>query len=452
MCSFIISDSRALEKKPLMINGPPAQDSPKHILNALNDFCIQKILCSLETREDLMCAAESCTRFQKNAISCFRNKFKTLIIEPKGATKSYGDSMEDEVVKRFLSIFGHLMNGIAWFASKNPTIDTEIAEVIARFCGKTLYVLFIDGYELSFPKRSRFTALGKLMLGSASPKNLKVHAKLTTLVIARHNSTIKLPLQLRIYPKLEHLFLHLVDTLTNDRLTKFLSLNPQLKTLDIHRCYHLTPSILESIATHLPNIEKLCYRPIGVFDLSRELMAPLVPYDDIMHLGRLKNLKHLEFSEMFPIRELIEILNKNNVNIEYLSFFLMPFFSDATLEYLPSLKTTKTMRVDGFIITGDIALFNLLKTQPTLEELELRYYEPTIEAIRTAFSYGERLSKLTIRLELSRQSDAALDKQVLTLTDGRALKVEFINAYKREYFGMIEYRSSLIFRLHTEMT
>lgn len=103
MCSFIISDSRAFEKEPLMINGPPAQDSPKHILSALNDFCIQKILCSLETREDLMCAAESCTRFQKNAISCFRNKFKTLIIEPKGATKSYGHSMEDEVVKRFLS-------------------------------------------------------------------------------------------------------------------------------------------------------------------------------------------------------------------------------------------------------------------------------------------------------------------------------------------------------------
>lgn len=114
-----------------------------------------------------------------------------------------------------------------WFASKNPTIDTEIAEAIAQFCGKTLHVLFIDGYELNFPKRSRFTALHKLMLGS-SPKNLKVHAKLTALVIARHNSTIKLPLQLRIYPKLEHLFLHLVDTLTNDRLTKFLSLNPQL--------------------------------------------------------------------------------------------------------------------------------------------------------------------------------------------------------------------------------
>lgn len=237
--------------------------------------------------------------------------------------------------------------------------------------------------------------------------------------------------------------------MTNDRLTKFLSLNPQLKTLDIHRCYHLTPSILESIATHLPNIEKLCYRPIGVLDLSR---AALAPYDDIMHLGRLKNLKHLEFSERFPFRELIEILNKNNVNIEYLSFFMMPFFSDATLEHLPSLKTNKIMRFDGFILTGDIALFNLLKTQPTLEELELRYYEPTIEAIRTAFSSGKRLSKLTIRLELSRQSDAALDKQVLPLTDGRALKVEVINAIRREYFGMIEYRSSLIFRLHPEMT
>lgn len=43
---------------------PPAQDSPQHILNMLNDDCIEHILHSLKNAKDYLSAAQTCVRFQ----------------------------------------------------------------------------------------------------------------------------------------------------------------------------------------------------------------------------------------------------------------------------------------------------------------------------------------------------------------------------------------------------
>lgn len=58
---------------PPFIALPPPQDSPKHILNALNDKCIQQIFSYLISGGilDFFSAAEVCKKFQENAKACF---------------------------------------------------------------------------------------------------------------------------------------------------------------------------------------------------------------------------------------------------------------------------------------------------------------------------------------------------------------------------------------------
>lgn len=62
-------------------NYVPAQDSPKHILNALNDYCIQIILRKLTNPSDFVRAAETCYRFQANALECFPCDFGKLTFQ-----------------------------------------------------------------------------------------------------------------------------------------------------------------------------------------------------------------------------------------------------------------------------------------------------------------------------------------------------------------------------------
>lgn len=53
----------------------PLQDPPENVLNILNDYCIRGILRQKKHLRDLLCAAETCKRFQTNAKECFRSKY-----------------------------------------------------------------------------------------------------------------------------------------------------------------------------------------------------------------------------------------------------------------------------------------------------------------------------------------------------------------------------------------
>lgn len=54
------------------ITAPPSQNSLNHILNALNDQCIQHVLTYLiGDIRDFYSAAEVCRKFQDNAKKCY---------------------------------------------------------------------------------------------------------------------------------------------------------------------------------------------------------------------------------------------------------------------------------------------------------------------------------------------------------------------------------------------
>lgn len=65
-----ISDKYRIPIQHLLFdwNYLPAQDSLKHLLNILNDDCIQEILRKLTNASDFLNAAKTCQRFQVNAV------------------------------------------------------------------------------------------------------------------------------------------------------------------------------------------------------------------------------------------------------------------------------------------------------------------------------------------------------------------------------------------------
>lgn len=101
-----------LTEQPTEQEFPTAEDSPHNILNALNDFCLQMILERIDYACDFLSAAEVCKRFQANAKACFSKTFSHITVVDIGE-RNYC-YLEEEVTQRFVSLFGHNLQSIAW--------------------------------------------------------------------------------------------------------------------------------------------------------------------------------------------------------------------------------------------------------------------------------------------------------------------------------------------------
>lgn len=157
-----------LTEQPTEQEFPTAEDSPHNILNALNDFCLQMILERIDYACDFLSAAEVCKRFQANAKACFSKKFSHItIVDVDERNYCY---LEEEVTQRFVSLFGHNLQSIAWHTKNYGAKDMELFDTITEFCGKTLKGLKLYYKNLDFNTRSRFEALETLELDDSRCK------------------------------------------------------------------------------------------------------------------------------------------------------------------------------------------------------------------------------------------------------------------------------------------
>lgn len=231
-------------------------------MDALDNYCIQAILSRLVTRKDWLNAAETCTRFQANARMCFPSELSQI---------SIGEICIDDIP-------GH-----RHWKARIGTADSKIFATIVRFCGRTLNELIIRDNNPKCLKRLHFEVLQKLILDEAPAGKFKYHLRLKYLRLidsADQPTRTKLALRIRRYPQLEHLVLKNIDTLTYDRFRHFLSLNPQLKTLDVTDCKHLEMSILEEVGKYLPINNRLLSR------VSASLIRLLGSWGEF-HVGRI---------------------------------------------------------------------------------------------------------------------------------------------------------------------
>lgn len=382
---------------------PPAQDSTKHILNVLNDDCIEAIFRRILRLEDFLNMAEVCQRFQQNAKNCFRMQFKWAFLTQHENNDQryniiYRHRIPTERAIPFLKTFGPFIHTLKWWSISSESNDhnDDIFKSIVKFTSKTLKELYIHyKYNLDFAQ-TQFSALEVLRLCDTIPENFEQFPSLKGLSYYESTDCNFLNIFTRTNPPLEWLFLS-SEFVTDDIISRFLSLNPQLQNLTLTGSNKLTPMILISIGNNAINLTKL---KLSTFRLRLNRKPDLL-HANLQYLGALRRLKYIEIElsctamfetmiNIFAVNEVpietmrILLTNKNNINRSY------QLLTIKTLKYINFLEFPRKNCFNKLMV-------NILETQTALESIWmfLRDVEdpvPMLE-IQNVLRYGLRYCK-----------------------------------------------------------
>lgn len=357
---------------------PPAQDSPKHILNILSDYCIQVILSKLDNILDFYNAAKVCTRFQMNAKSvCF--PFKDILFDCEGL--KWTDDNEEkypiptQCVEEFFSIFGQVIKSIDYvqrwddpyfFGEYNWDESEEIVEMniyddvnlIQKYCRNNLVKLSIAAACYFFGYLdSKFESIEVLNLSSASIASGDLFPKLKILCLSGLDTT-GMDWIGNEFPHLKKLFISGVNQLNDTIFIKFQTLNPQLEELTMYNptCEFLTSLIWQDIGERLPNLVSLDVYPIKIDK-------------NILDLCKLQKLRELSLDKFYwcndSFKPLFDLFVDNNLLIEKLSI------NGIDIEAAMSLKKLKTIKDLTISRTSNEIIIDIVKELPALEQLKI---------------------------------------------------------------------------------
>lgn len=392
---------------PPYITPPPSQDAPNHILNALSDECIQRVLGYLIGNiRDFLNAAEVCRKFQENAKICYPSIYRDFDI----GTGSL-ENLPMYRIKDFLCIFGHLIRSMHWEPSRyGEEYEAEIFRAIAEFCGKTLLGLRIRERNLNFKIGNRFEVLEELQLLDCNVVNFKPPPSLKKLYQTNELKVDNFTWMSEAYPNLIGIEFADCNGLNDDILVKFQELNPQLTFFSVRSCENLTSSVLQGISSRLPNLTglQLCFKFEDNDEVSQRKLK-----QDVMHLSGLRHLKllHGTHPKHHNISDsgIIESLAENNAPIEDLC---INGFHPGIVE---SLLKFKHMRKLDLCYFSASAVVHLVKELPNLEHVELRNPFNTFTGPRMSLNevvqileYGKNLKFVHIY-----DSDMKLDSDIL---------------------------------------
>lgn len=414
------------------INVPPAQDSPKNILNILNDKCIQAIFNQLISNlEDFLNASEVCCRFQENAKVCYSEMGeKRLMITSKRPSFLPPGSVSFDHIHSFLRIFGKFHESFylvsirdeKYIFDENYTADQkptdEVLNSIADFCGSTLTKLSTHTGYIDFGTRSCFKVLEKLSIATGLIYSLSSFPELKLLEV-RSCKIMHADLFARAFPKLEKAVLCSVDGLTDDAFIGFQTHNPQLQHLWLTCLYpnvNITSAIFRSIANRTPNLTEFTL----ICNKDESLMKDLT--EDILHLSGLQRLRNLRIEckkASFSAKQLIDSFAENSVPIENLQIHgAYPDF----VESLPRLQNLKELNLLN--VPEDMAIECVRKLNG-LQELFLKG-ETTFDGVRQILECGPNLKNLVITAQKMTISNENYDK-VFALAEGKT--TVFITCY-----------------------
>lgn len=397
---------------------PPTHDSPKNIINILNNDCIQEVLRLLKNMRDFVNAASVCTRFQENAKECFPSAFKNLRINDADDTPR---SLPSSCVPAFLRIFGHFIQSIEWSWTQDQEHDDDILNTIAEFCGKTLTELTVYGHKLNFNTASPFEVLEKLELYDATIYDLGPLAPLKSLKLTfvKINDCDWLAKE---FPNLQEAKFYAFHKLRDQMLTEFLRLNPQLQSLELICCRRITTSVFQNIGTCSPNLTNIGFEPCkglqSTFDTN------------MVHLSDLRKLKSLHIEcHRFSGKALLNSLAENCVPIENL--IVEGLVSDLR-DCIPKLSALKKLSVSSIF---EAMLIEIAGKLNALEEIRVRRsYDVTLCGIRDTLELAKNLSRFSIHME-----ELTMDLEdyysVLALAGGRT-QVELF--YKKGEINVTE--------------
>lgn len=426
------------------MNIPPAQDSPKHILNMLDDDCICEILRRVKNIEDYLSMAEVCQRFQQCAKSCFRlnydlNKTENNIpqLNKKGiklnlmaTKKSCDDRVPLKRAKIFLNIFGSMVEALSFKSTLNRKRDDDLFTAISIYCGKSLKKIRIFDYNPNF-EHTHFEILEGILFQNSSPYNFKYYSQLNALQITKSKSWFKQTLsylqnsvmnnirygsRLKIFikskpkpvkdgmwymrkmPKLETFYLtDDSSTMNVSSFVEFLALNPQLKSL-VSKSDQLATPILLTIGNHSFNLVEFDIR-----NWNGSYKLPKLTNQILNNLCALKNLTRfgMNLNCIVSFEKLINKFAENEVPIREL-LINFEFGRQTYIYYSENLMTLKTLKhiyftriSNDFPISISEMLINLATVQHSLQTLYIYSNQVlSISDIKMILAVGKHISKL----------------------------------------------------------
>lgn len=390
------------------MDNPPAQNSPTHILNVLNDDCIGEIIRRVNRLEDFLNMAEVCRRFQESAKECFSRKFSAevngecsrfTLIGINSIAPVKNDNVHFNRADALLDIFGPMIKSLAFQSTNDTELDRSIFKSITKTCGKTLRELFIRDYDADV-EHTKFEVLEVINLSNSMLINFDFESPLKSIKIHRLKLIEQEVWFLRKIPGLCSLRVVSSGNLTDKMVCDFLSLNPNLSSVALIGSLgsnKLSPLIFRDIANYSPNLEELNISHTYLYKL------PDIFHENMKYLSSLGNLKKIdiEFNQNVSIEKLINMFAKNDIPIEELNIGLEPM----RLEHIRShtkLMTIKTLKYFGLTTMSgkDISfakiLVNVVKTQTALEIVRLNSNNETLSMshIKSIVKHGKKLSKL----------------------------------------------------------
>lgn len=339
---------------------PPAQDSPEHILNVLNDDCIQSVFHQNKNVQDFLSAAETCVRFQENAKLIFRSQYKSIRIGKLHDNRRYTrETITVDRVESFLSLFGNLITEIDFDRQSTvQSVDDNIQNMIADSCGRTMVSFKLSSFNalVNFSTRSPLQALQKLGIYDTNIYNFRYHSQLRELYVSGRCIT-QFDWLIQPFPQLEIVTFYLLCRLENNQAIEFLKLNPQIRCLCIEYCMYITPLLFENIDALTPNLEKLSIWIGGNFSLDYFLL-------NISNLWMLKCLTiNIPYSEM-PLVRLVDRLIENDIPLEKFAIFRIRSYSQIHQLNVTELKLLKKLCLPRM---SDELLIKFVKKLPALE-------------------------------------------------------------------------------------
>lgn len=391
------------------ITAPPSENSPQHILNALDDKCIQLVLTYLiGDIRDFYNAAQVCRKFQENAKNCYPSIYKNFSV------RDSDHHLPINQVKCFLSIFGHLIQSISWAVNFNNAYESEIFDAITEFCGKNLQTLNVRRHNLDFCEVSKFKLLDELYLFDSNIDNFELPPTLKKLALTAGTNVNGTSWLSETHPNLIEVRFVTFKLLNDQIVIEFQTMNPQLEIFVCTNC-DTTTSILQGIATREPNLIELKF---GASIIGCDKIAVERKFEeDIKHLSGLKRLKCLDYpSYPHPMASslIVDVLADNDIPIEELN---IDGENPHIVKSVAKLASLKKLKLCHF--TCEMVMDLVMKV-PNLIDLTIMTSAPfSLNGLKQILEQANNLEKLFISNKNMLLDSDSLMESILNLARDR---------------------------------
>lgn len=391
-CTFTVKPAHEKHQPDFKEFKPPKQESPQHILHALNDDCLEHVF-KLFKLLDLSVAADVCVRFQFHALQAFKLKYKHAINRAHVAEfKNRPEKFED-----MLRNFGSLIHSLA-IDQKTLKIDAiDQLKLIGKYAPAlkhlTLFNFGVDEYVNDL--RPLFSKLETLSLSSCGFTD-GAEELLTPCAELKHLSMDDFDWDNvcidHAFPKLEEVHMNGCSTVDDAEFKKFIQLNPTLKKLSISGNSELkSASIFQAIGQYSKNLVEL---EIDQENFERKLFQKCA-----LSLGRLGSLKKLTLNNIgLSATPLLKKLAVKAVPLEHLSLKKGSIDSDAIKSMSELLKLNHIELENIKNLTDDHV--NELAKLPQLRAVHLEgstAEDITTVGLRNMLNHAKVLSHLVLK-------------------------------------------------------